>query len=205
MENLSAVTEFTRVYLALFFSFVAFFYTTRIILMKKSSQREIVFSGEVLCSTWWNHMAFRCFRFAIWMVCVFRVFFPLIDHYLGLIPVLNITPVILLGNLMLTAGFLFTLLVHFSMRGSWRSGIDPSGPDGLISTGFYKYSRNPMFLSVAVAQVGFFLVLPSAFSLLCLVIGLCALGRQVAAEECHLAEMFPAEYAAYAARVRRWL
>lgn len=199
------ITEFTRIYLAVFFSLVALFYTVRIIRMKRSILREVVFPGQVLCPEWWNHMLFRCFRVGIWMLCVFRAFFPSIDNYIGLIAALNISPVVILGNLLLTIGFVFTILVHFSLGGSWRSGIDPAGPERLISTGYYRYSRNPMFLGVAVAQVGFFLVLPSLFSLVCLVFGLYALVRQVRSEEDHLEKLFPGEYAAYTARVRRWL
>ncbi len=150
-------------------------------------------------------MLFRAFRFTIWMVCLFRLFFPALDNYLGFSVYLNVWPVVLAGNILLTAGFLFTVMIHFSLGGQWRSGIDPQAPGRLKTDGVYRFSRNPMFLGVATAQVGFLLALPSVFSSVCLVVGLYALYRQTMAEEAHLLARFPEDYRRYTKQVRRWL
>lgn len=150
-------------------------------------------------------MLFRAFRFTIWMACVLRFFFPGLDSYLGIFVALNRWPIVLAGDILLTAGFLFTVATHFSMGNQWRSGIDPAGPDRLITDGFYRFSRNPMFLGVATAQVGFLLALPSVFSAVCLLVGLYALRSQALAEEAHLANAFPGPYRHYRDHVRRWL
>ena len=205
MDNPSAIVEFTRVYLAVFYSCVAAFYAIRITAKKRAGSGEVVFAGPRLSSTWWNHMLFRAFRFTIWMVCLFRLFFPGLDHYLGLCTFLNVWPIVLAGNILLTAGFLFTLMVHFSLGNQWRSGIDPDQPKKLTTDGFYRYSRNPMFVGVATAQVGFLLALPSVFSAACLLVGLYALRSQTIAEEAHLLELFPDDYRHYMGHVRRWL
>ena len=205
METGTAIVEFTRIYLAVFYSGVAAFYALRITAKKRADSSKLVFPGGRYSSTWWNHMLFRGFRFIIWMVCLFRWPFPVVDNYLGLFTALNTWPVVLAGNILLTLGFLFAVAVHFALGRQWRSGIDPQGPGALRVAGFYRYSRNPMFGGVAVAQVGFLFALPSVFSAVCLVIGLYALRRQVLAEEGHLAKRFPEEYARYRNRVRRWL
>jgi len=205
MDNSSTIVEFTRVYLAVFYSCVAAFYAIRITAKKRKGLREVVFPGVRFSSTWWNHMLFRVFRFTIWMVCLFRWFFPVVDSYLGLFVDLNIWPIVLAGNILLTAGFLFAVVIHFSLGRQWRSGIDSSGPEKLRTDGFYKYSRNPMFLGVATAQVGFFFALPSVFSGICLLVGLYALHNQTLAEEAHLMNMFPKDYRHYLGHVRRWL
>ena len=62
-----------------------------------------------------------------------------------------------------------------------------------------------MFCAVAVAQAGFFLALPSLFSLLCLAVGLWALSRQAKAEEEHLSQVFAEEYRQYTRDVPRWV
>ena len=199
------MVEFARLYLAAFYSFVAAFYSVRILLKKHRTSREMVFPGERFCSTWWNHMIFRFFRAAIWMTCVFRWLFPAIDNNLGIISELNIWPVVLSGIVLLTAGFAFTVAVHFNLGDRWRSGIDPGEPQYLITDGYYRFTRNPMFLGVATAQFGFFLALPSLFSGVCLFIGLYILRRQALAEEAHLLQTFPNDYRAYMRNVRRWL
>lgn len=205
IEPSSAIVEFTRVYLALFYTFVAVFYTLRIVARKRSQAGGVVFPGAPLCPTWWNHMIFRFFRAAIWMVCLCRWLFPAVDDYLGIFVELNTWPVVLAGNILLTGGFLFTLRVHFDLGRQWRSGIDPAGPERLRTDGFYRFSRNPMFVGVAVAQAGFFLALPSVFSAVCLALGWYTLYRQALAEEAHLLDRFADDYARYRGSVRRWL
>lgn len=199
------IIEFSRIYLAVFYTFVAAFYTIRIIYIKRTISHEVVFPGASFCTTWWNHLAFRFFRVAIWWVCVIRLFIPRVDGYLGIITFLQSTEVIISGLALLTLGFISTATIHFFMGDEWRSGIDPNGPKKIVTQGLYRYSRNPMFVFVALAQLGFFLALPSVFSLICLVIGLYTLDSQAKAEEKHLASVFPEDYAQYTNKVRRWI
>jgi protein-S-isoprenylcysteine O-methyltransferase Ste14 len=202
MDSSSTIVEFTRVYLALFYTCVAAFYALRITAKKRAGLREVVFPGERFSSTWWNHMLFRALRFTIWMVCLFRYFFPGIDSYLGFFAYLNVWPIVLAGNILLTAGFIFTVVTHFSLGSNWRSGIDPNGSEKLRTEGFYKLSCNPMFLGIAAAQVGFLLAMPSVFSAGCLIIGLYTLHSQALAEEAHLMMLFPKDYQHYMGHVR---
>lgn len=205
MDYSSSIIEFTRVYLAIFYSLVAAFYAVRVVAKKRTGSGEVVFPGARFSSAWCNHMLFRAFRLTIWMVCLFRWFFPTIDNYLGIMVGLNVWPIVIAGNILLTVGFVFAVAIHFSLGRQWRSGIDPRGPEKLRTDCFYEHSRNPMFLGVATAQVGFFLALPSIFSGVCLLIGLYALHSQVMEEEAHLMKTFPEDYKYYKDHVRRWL
>lgn len=204
MEMSTFVPDYIRVYLAVFFTAVAGFYTLRILFIKSHANQEIIFPGRRFCATWWNHIAFRFFRVAIWMVCLLRWPFPEIDDYLGVIQLLSVWPIMLLGCVMLTLGFLLAISVHVYHGDAWRSGIDPKGPSQLKTSGVYLYSRNPMFSGVALAQAGFFLALPSFFTATCLVIGWYTLYSQILAEEKHLLQVFPDQYPDYKGQVRRW-
>ena len=73
IDDSASLIEFTRVYLALFYTFVAGFYTVRIIYKNRSTPAGVIFPGAKFCTSWWNHMAFKFFRAAIWFVCVLRV------------------------------------------------------------------------------------------------------------------------------------
>ena len=204
-DNQVELVAFTRIYLAVFYSFVAVFYTTRIVFKQKSKTQKLIFTGERFSSTWWNHMSFRLFRVGIWAVCVIRLFFPITDQYLGMLSFSDTFSVIFIGNTLLTFGFLMTIVMHFKMGEQWRSGIETAGPKQLITNGFYRYSRHPMFLSIMLSQLGFFLALPSLFSLVCLVFGVTALYRQALSEEMRLSQAFPKQYKEYSATVSRWL
>ena len=91
------------------------------------------------------------------------------------------------------------------MHEDWRSGIDDQHVSGhLLTDGPFGRSRNPLFLAVMTGQLGFFLALPSVFSLVCLVTGVLVIMRQAREEEKALARRFDEQYEAYCKRVPRW-
>ena len=200
-----ATTEFTRWFLALFFISVAAFYTIRILLLQRDDGRSPVFVGEPGTLHYATHLAFRVFRIVILAVCVGRVLWPPLDGYLGTFNALWHPTIMWLGNGMLLVGFSAVIGLHFYMGKEWRSGTRTDDKTQLITSGPFAISRNPMMLCVIVAQVGLFLALPSAFTLLCLAVGLWAVVAQVNVEQRLLRKRFGVAYEAYAARTPRWL
>lgn len=76
----------------------------------------------------------------------------------------------------------------------------------IVSNGPYRFSRNPMYLGLAVVFLGVATMLGRIGPLLTLLPTLAALQYLVVArEERYLAAKFQAEYDAYRGRVRRWL
>ena len=76
----------------------------------------------------------------------------------------------------------------------------------LVTTGFYRYSRNPIYLSMVVLLYGAAIALgslspwivPTAFATL-------ISQRFIRVEEAMLSETFGEQYREYCQRVRRWL
>jgi protein-S-isoprenylcysteine O-methyltransferase Ste14 len=76
----------------------------------------------------------------------------------------------------------------------------------IVDSGPYRFTRNPMYVGMAVAYVGGSLLLNSVWPLLLLPLAVLAVDRYVIArEERYLGAKFGDEYAAYTRRVRRWL
>lgn len=76
----------------------------------------------------------------------------------------------------------------------------------LIDRGLYAYSRNPMYLGMALLHAGTALALASPAALLMLLPALFVIQTQVIArEERYLEGKFGEAYRAYKTRVRRWL
>lgn len=76
----------------------------------------------------------------------------------------------------------------------------------LISSGIYRYSRNPMYLGVLLMLVGWAIYLGNVLSLLCTFIFIAYITRfQIIPEERLLGEKFEKEFLSYQRRVRRWL
>jgi len=88
-----------------------------------------------------------------------------------------------------------------------RTAIFPHAPAAqIVAHGPYRFSRNPMYVSLTLAYLGFALGLDVLWPPLLLPVVFAALWRFVVRkEERYLAAAFPEAYAAYRARVRRWL
>ena len=76
----------------------------------------------------------------------------------------------------------------------------------LVLNGPYRFTRNPMYLSLVMLYLGITLWVNSWWPLVLLPVVVLAVDRMVIArEERYLAAAYPSEYSTYRARVRRWL
>jgi protein-S-isoprenylcysteine O-methyltransferase Ste14 len=76
----------------------------------------------------------------------------------------------------------------------------------IVAAGPYRFTRNPMYVGMALAYLGGALLLNSVWPLLLLPVVLITVDRYVVArEELYLHAKFGDEYTAYTRRVRRWL
>ncbi|MCG9739946.1 isoprenylcysteine carboxylmethyltransferase family protein [Shewanella insulae] len=112
----------------------------------------------------------------------------------------------LMGGVLLLASCLVLvhLLVIFRRR---QTAIEPWKPtSSIITSGYYGYSRNPIYVAFCGFPIGLGLLLASPWLLLstlpaCLGVYWLAIRR----EEAYLLAKFPKEYGAYLSSVRRWL
>ena len=75
----------------------------------------------------------------------------------------------------------------------------------LAEGGIYRWSRNPIYLGLLTVLLGAGIWSNSVWVAASAVLAWAALQRTIVArEEAYLAARFPAQYSAYAARVRRW-
>jgi protein-S-isoprenylcysteine O-methyltransferase Ste14 len=111
-----------------------------------------------------------------------------------------------LGIALVIAGFLLALsgIVTFRRRGT---AIIPHHPAStIVTSGPYRFTRNPMYIGMTCVYVGVSFLLDSWWAFGLLPVVMLIIDRQVIArEERYLASAFGAEYGAYRARVRRWI
>ncbi|HXZ55698.1 MAG TPA: isoprenylcysteine carboxylmethyltransferase family protein [Burkholderiales bacterium] len=82
----------------------------------------------------------------------------------------------------------------------------PQRTTSLVTTGIFRWTRNPMYLGIAAALVGWAAYLSAAWPLLGPVLFVLYIDRfQIQPEERALTELFGTEYADYSRRVRRWI
>ena len=199
------VSDGLRVFVATYFVMVLVIYLTKLMAARARFGVSLQQYGAVGSSQWIGRMAFEFFRWAILIYALLRVPFASIDDQLGAISVLERASVGLFGAALMLLGLAVVAYAHNYLGSDWRSGTTPDGPARLITEGPFAATRNPVFLGVQCAQLGFFLAAPNVFTLVALVAGLIAIQAQTRVEERHLAQRFGDEYQAYAARTRRWV
>jgi protein-S-isoprenylcysteine O-methyltransferase Ste14 len=88
-----------------------------------------------------------------------------------------------------------------------RTNILPNRPAvTLVTTGPYRFTRNPMYVSLVLLYVGGALLLDTWWPLFFLPLVIVAIDRLVIArEERYLLDAFGGHYDAYCRRVRRWI
>ncbi len=86
--------------------------------------------------------------------------------------------------------------------------VDPKHPNDastLVTTGPYRFSRNPMYLSMLLMLLALALYLDNAFAILVAALFVKYMNRyQIAPEEAALQAKFGKQYRQYLIKVRRW-
>ena len=105
------------------------------------------------------------------------------------------------------AGAAITFTGAATLRAA-RTTLLPMRPEkttSLVTTGIFRWTRNPMYLGLVTALVGWAAFLSAAWPLLGPVFFVLYVNRfQIRPEEGVLTELFRAGYAKYTRRVRRW-
>ncbi|MCW5746415.1 MAG: isoprenylcysteine carboxylmethyltransferase family protein [Alphaproteobacteria bacterium] len=107
------------------------------------------------------------------------------------------------GALVMVTGLALLVAAQIGLGAAWRIGIDEDARPGLVTSGLYRYCRNPIFLGLLLIVAGYAALLPSWLSLILLVGFYVGVRLQIATEEAWLARIYGAAYRDYARRVGR--
>ncbi len=115
---------------------------------------------------------------------------------------------VIVGGLLILVGVLIDLLAIVQFRQA-RTTINPLKPESsssLVTSGFYAYSRNPMYAAMLVCLIGVTLLFRSLTPLLVLPLFILVVTLfQIIPEEKALANIFGDEFEYYKRNVPRWL
>jgi protein-S-isoprenylcysteine O-methyltransferase Ste14 len=113
---------------------------------------------------------------------------------------------LVLGGGLVAAGGLLVRSAFATMNRA-QTNIDPFEPTtAIVSDGPFRYTRNPIYLSLALIYTGVAALINSLTVLVPLPVVLFIMQRGVIErEEAYLERKFGAEYTQYKARVRRWI
>ena len=109
------------------------------------------------------------------------------------------------GIALTTLGVGLVIVSQRALGLAWRVGIPAAERPALVTSGPYRFSRNPVFLGMLLAATGVALAIPHALAFALLAASFVALSVQVRLEEAYLEGWLGAEYGAYRDRTSRWI
>ncbi|MBO9711361.1 isoprenylcysteine carboxylmethyltransferase family protein [Sphingomonas sp.] len=111
-----------------------------------------------------------------------------------------------LGWIGIVAGFAILLTAAGLFRKAGTATRPWKRSTAFVTDGVYRWTRNPMYLGMALVYAGCAIVLNSLVALLCLIPLIFVIEREVIErEERYLESRFGEPYRQYKANVRRWI
>jgi protein-S-isoprenylcysteine O-methyltransferase Ste14 len=140
----------------------------------------------------------------VWLVFGLFAIFALDEWLPG--PRFTSTESQLLGGPVILAGLALLVVAGGLFKRAGTDLVPFKNVSALVTTGIYRYTRNPMYLGMTAVLLGTAITVGIATALAVpLLFMLIIQFRFILPEEAMLREIFPEEFPAYCARVRRWL
>ena len=112
----------------------------------------------------------------------------------------------LLGLILILSGISLVFVSFRFMRKMKTTFIPDGTPEVLISSGPFKFSRNPIYLGMLTVLVGVaFLMSSLSAIIIAFVFGIIINFTWIAHEEKKLHELFSEDWENYSSKVRRWI
>jgi len=124
------------------------------------------------------------------------------------LPTFALAPLRVVAVAMGIAGVMVTgsALLSFRRARTTVNPMQPSSASSLVTSGIYRYTRNPMYLGMLFVLVGWALYLANVLAFLFLPAFILYMNRfQIEPEERAMTALFGQEFLEYASRVRRWI
>ncbi len=140
----------------------------------------------------------------MWLAFGLVAVFTLNEFYPG--PRFTSTLFQVVGGAVILLGLVLLVIAGGLFRRAGTDLIPFRNVSALVTDGVYRYTRNPMYLGMALVLLGCALTVGAAHALVIPVVFAVIIDlRFIRPEEAMLRELFPVEFPVYCARVRRWI
>ena len=115
---------------------------------------------------------------------------------------------LVIAVILLILGFSFAISggISFRMAKTTVNPLKPETASALVTSGVFKYSRNPMYVGLAIILLAWTIYLAVPFGLIGVLGFIAYIQRfQIIPEERAMHKLFGDEFEAYQSTVRRWL
>jgi protein-S-isoprenylcysteine O-methyltransferase Ste14 len=115
------------------------------------------------------------------------------------------TTALAVGSALVLVGTALMVAAQLDLGASWRVGIDERARPGLVTSGWYRICRNPIFLFMFFALGGIVIELGTWWAAAVFVAACVAVRLHVGFEEAYLEQTYGEAYRDYARHVGRFL
>lgn len=189
------------VVLILFLLYLVLFVLKAYVQFRNTGSNPFVLArgGKKRPHEWLERILFVFFVFAIAAVVFETVAGSLVGKFYSL-------PALEWAGAAVTAGGIgLFLAAMFSMKDSWRIGIDAGKKTRLVTSGIYSVSRNPAFTGMALMFAGLFLAYPDWITLVLLVFEITVIHLHILNEEKNLEKTLGKPYLQYKKKIPRYM
>lgn len=109
------------------------------------------------------------------------------------------------GLVLAAMGVLIFIIAMVTMRDSWRAGISKEEKTRMITTGIYRFSRNPAFVGFDLMYIGLALTFGNIVLMCVTFVTVVTFHLQILEEEKFLSTVFREQYDEYQKKVRRYI
>lgn len=110
------------------------------------------------------------------------------------------------GLALCAIGATCTMVSQYQMGKSWRIGVDETEKTELVTHGMFSLCRNPIYFGMLIVGLGFMVLVPHVFMVICSILAFIGIDLQVRKiEEPHLVRVFGDEYVEYTRRINRYV
>lgn len=109
------------------------------------------------------------------------------------------------GVVLTGIGVFFFVSAIWIMKDSWRAGVDLDKKTTIVTSGIYRFSRNPAFVGFDFLYIGTFFAVPNLIMLLFMFFAVYCIHQQIKEEEKYLPTLFGEDYKNYQKRTARYL
>ncbi len=140
------------------------------------------------------------------LIFLLSLIIGLVLHWRDPVPAVPSAISSIMGIILVAIGF----FIGFAASGAFRRNKTPVNPyqetTALVNTGVYRYTRNPLYVTMALWLIGIGLLVNSLWTVLMVIPPVLIVHYGVILrEEKYLEQKFGAAYTDYKSKVRRWL
>lgn len=141
--------------------------------------------------------------FAVFIMVALAISF--FNQSFGELKLINSSLAIMIGLVLLTLNLMVSGASLINLKDSWRVGVIKTQKTELISTGIYRLTRNPYFLSYFLMFASYTVILQNLMLLLLSVLGVLFVHKMIIKEEEYLYSVHGDSYLTYKKKVARYV